>query len=445
MPNISLRRNSEMKKFVLSLIVLSVVLLATIVYERYFVQSEFGPSTMLAVILLSGFVLALIITLVSFETRYHELVTRIWMITISTCITYIVVDLAAGWMLIKPLSPRAVPDKVRHHKLVPNTNSTFESPDFSYFQRVNNLGIRGEDRPLEKAANHYRVVTLGDSFTMGKGVEDNQTFSALLEESLNKQKACDSTVIEVLNGGVDSYSPILSYLQLKTDLAPLDPDFIIHLLDVSDLLQEAAYRKLAVYDDKGEILAVPGSERKSLMNRRLRFWIDQHLFFTRLILFYTNKLFAGKGLGDDEVVTRANDELVRYTLENDDVDRGEQWASIFDSISRIKKYADEKSIPYLLVIYPWGHQVNDKEWLPGRYFFMSKDAKASDKYHHQIYELTKKHSIELVNLFPTFRAYNGAEPLYFDYDLHWTVQGQKLVSKGLEQYLMDNHANRWCN
>ena len=400
---------------------------------------------MLAVFMLFCFALALTVTLLSYETRYHETITRIWLLTISTGITFIVVDIMAGWLLIKPLSPALSPDKIRHHKLVPNTNSRFEQADFSYIQRVNNIGIRGKDRLLVKPENHYRILMLGDSFTMGKGVEDNQTFSALLENSLNKQKSCESRTIEVLNGGTDSYSPILSYLQLSTDLALSNPDVIILNLDASDLIQETAYRNAAVFDSEGHIVGVPGSSnRPILINQRIRKWIDKNMYFTRLLLFYFNNLADHKDLTVQNVVTRAHSELLKYTLTQDKTNRDEQWKSIFDSLSKIKQFADERSISFALVIYPWGHQLNDKEWNPGKYNFIPKGAIYSDKYHETINRLSAESGIKLINLFPTFRAYKSGKPLYFKYDMHWTTEGHKVMAAGLLKYLTDNYSSKWC-
>jgi hypothetical protein len=433
-----------MKKVTQALLFVTIAMIAIIIYERFFVQSQFGPSSMLAVLLLGCFALALITTLVLYETRFHIITTRIWLATISVGLTFLLADLIIGAILIKPLSPELTPDKVRHHKLAPNTYSRFEQQDFSYIQRVNNLGLRGEDTTLAKPSNYFRIIMLGDSFTMGKGVEDNQTFSALLENSLNQQKTCESTFIEVLNGGVDSYAPILSYLQLSHDLVPLKPDVVLLNLDVSDLLQEGAYRKEAVYDANNVITGVPGSDRPVLLNQRIRRWIDQNLFCTRLLLFYTNKLMGHKDLTVLGVVSRANPAILEHTLANDDTNRDEQWNLLFKSISKIKKFSDERSISFALVVYPWGHQVNEKEWLPGRYNFMPEGATVSDHYLETIYRLSKESGIEVVNLFPAFRSYDHDKPLYFNHDMHWTTEGHKVVASELEKHIMDNYSTAWC-
>jgi acid stress-induced BolA-like protein IbaG/YrbA len=232
---------------------------------------------------------------------------------------------------------------------------------------VNNAGLRGQNINIEKKANHFRILMLGDSFTMGKGVEDNQTFSALLQDFLNTENnVCDAKTIEVLNAGVDSYSPILSFIQLKRDLAPLDPDMVVLNLDVSDLIQETAYREEAIYGQDGEIQAVPGTKRNVSLNERIRGWVENNLYMTRLLLFYTNKILGYRDLTIRGVVNQANFEVAEHTLASDRKNRQAEWKMIFDSILKIKNFCDDREMIFLLTIYPWGHQVSDTEWIPGR-------------------------------------------------------------------------------
>jgi hypothetical protein len=94
----------------------------------------------------------------------------------------------AGYLLIKPLSPPLVPDDYVHRKMKPNTFSRFKTNEFDYIQRVNNIGLRGHNVDMVKGLNIYRILMLGDSLTMGKGVQDDETFSSILEESLRSKK-----------------------------------------------------------------------------------------------------------------------------------------------------------------------------------------------------------------------------------------------------------------
>src|SRR3990172_8380111 len=114
-------------------------------------------------------------------TRHRKLVGNLLLAFTVTVVTYFALDLAAGMLLIVPLSPPLVPDPYRHHALVPNSYAEIRQRDFAYIQRVNSLCLRGRETAVEKPKGTRRVLMLGDSFTMGKGVEDDQTFPGLIE------------------------------------------------------------------------------------------------------------------------------------------------------------------------------------------------------------------------------------------------------------------------
>jgi hypothetical protein len=431
-------------RLLLVLVALSGLTLGGMLFQQLVVEGALGPAALVVVIVLAAVLLALLVTLLLSRTRHRELVGKLWLAAFSMAIAYVVIDVVAGQLLIQPLSPPLVPDEHRHHRLVPNSNAEFRQPDFHYVQRVNNLGLRGPDTTVEKPPGTYRILMLGDSFTMGKGVEDDQTFTALLSVSLGKRIAdCGGPAIEVLNGGVDSYSPILSYIQLKRDIAPLRPDLVLLNLDVSDLVQETAYRAQAVFGEDGDIVAVPQLKSRDGIYEKLRDWTSRNLFFTRFILFHANKRLQHRELTVRDVVSEANFEIAAHTLDGDR-DRTEQWAAIFDSLRRIQSFADAQGIKFVLSIYPWGHQVNDREWVPGRYSYMAEDAKPSERSRDTVHRLAAAGGIELIDLFDIFRNQSGGEPLYFRYDAHWTTEGHRLMARGMEAALWPARLDALC-
>ena len=437
-----------MKKVFLTISISLVLVTAKFVHTQITVQQQFGPSSMLAVTLLLIAAAALLLSYLLIDTRHREKVIGFWLVSTSTAIAYILIDLLAGYVLITPLSPELVPDEVRHHKLVPNAYAKFEQKDFSYVQRNNRHGLRGTETTIEKPSDTYRILTLGDSFTMGKGVEDGQSFSALLDEQLNAQlSACRSPYsrVEVLNAGVDSYAPILSYLYLITELQEFDPDLVILNLDNSDLIQEAAYRSIAVRDAAGGISGVPGQDSKVPFSERIRNWIESNLYVTRLILFYTNKAMGHKDLTVRGVVTRANAEIIAHTLESDQVDRSAQWQDIFESLKLIQAFTKERSIRFIVSLYPWAHQVSEEEWVPGRYTYLTEEDRPRENYDRMIMALAEKAGIETISLYQSFREYAGSERLYFEHDPHFTIYGHRLMAAQLLNQLIDAGFNgEWC-
>jgi hypothetical protein len=432
-----------MRSVLLVLTIASGLLLAGFLYQQFIVEGSLGPSAFIGVAVLGMAFVVLVIMCLLARTRFKEIIGKALLAGTSVVLSYGVVDVVAGWALIRPLSPPLVRDAIRHHRLVPNSFSEFRQRDFAYVQRVNNLGMRGRDVVVEKPANTVRVLMLGDSFTMGKGVEDHETFSVLVEQILRQATAaCRGPEVEVLNGGVDSYAPILSHLQLKSDLRSLDPDVVVVNLDNSDLIQEAVYRQQATFGSDGEPLAVPATGQDSAYER-LRGWTERHLFFTRLLLSRANRALNYGGISVRQVVNELGREHFAHTLEGD-VDRTEQWRNIFDSLRRIRGVASEEGADFLLTTYPWGHQCSDKEWVPGRYAFMKEGETVTDVSARTIRRLAAIENIDVFEATPAFQAYRGDQKLYFDYDPHWTRAGHQVMATALAMYLADRYIAQWC-
>jgi lysophospholipase L1-like esterase len=425
-----------MKSFLFALLVLTLTFTAVYVVAKLFIYPPFGPLAIVVVAFLSAFSILLSICLSLIKRGKTETILKIGLVIGAVFLTYAVTEAIASYILIKPVSAPILSDPYRHHKFVTKTRSQFRGQEYQYTQTINNLGFRGPDINLTNVKDRYRILMLGDSFTMGKGVSDDQTFSALLEKSLNKDHK-----VQVFNAGVDSYAPILSYFQLTKDLPQLKSDLVILNLDMSDLIQEAAYRKKAVYGANGEILGIEGRKEDSKPPLRTRFrdWVDQHLYITRTIFFFIEEGEKRPDISIRNVVISPNFVTLRHTLADDSIDRTEQWENLFSSILKIKQYCDKNGMQFLLTIYPWGHQVNDKEWIPGRFRFIAKGSKISDKSIHTIEQLSKQNGIELLNVFPAFRSYSGSAPLYYSIDMHWTEAGHQIMARELEEYIRQKY------
>ena len=421
-------------------LVISLALTVAWIYDEVTRRgASFSATSLLAVTGFGAWALFSLASLILYRTRRRPAVVRIWLVALSLSLTYTALDVVTGLALIRPLSPPTIPDEVVHHKLAPNSRSHYRSRSFRYEQRVNDLGLRGSDIEPMKREDTYRILMLGDSFTMGKGVGDNETFSVLLEELLNARRpAADATAFQVLNAGVDSYAPILSALQLS-EMAPLlDPDFVALNFDMSDLVQEATYRAQATRRPDDGIMGVSGLREHEKRHRAVavRNWIDRHLYVTRLVIYYIHKVVGREAdLTIANSVTRAGRELLEHTLADDETDRGQQWRDVFESILDARRYCADRGIEFLLTIYPWGHQVSASEWVPGRRAFVPDGAVVSDRSVARLEAFAAANDIDLLNMFPAFRAYDGRSLLYFSYDMHWTPAGHALAAREYDRFL----------
>ena len=114
--------------------------------------------------------------------------------------------------------------------------------------RINSLGLRGDEVIVPKPPGVYRIVCLGDERTLATDVPEEETFVAQLEallQNYTRQR------VEVINAGVPGFCPLLSYLQVKHQLAVLQADVFVVNFDMSDVADDYHYRRLTAMSPEG--------------------------------------------------------------------------------------------------------------------------------------------------------------------------------------------------
>ena len=95
------------------------------------------------------------------------------------------------------------PDPLVYWRLKPNQNC-YTKIDHKPVH-INAQGTRGADFAVPKPPNTIRILSLGDSRTFGWGLSDSETYSARLQEGLQKRLGTSERV-EVINAGVNAWS-----------------------------------------------------------------------------------------------------------------------------------------------------------------------------------------------------------------------------------------------
>ena len=95
----------------------------------------------------------------------------------------------------------------------------------SSYVSINSLGFRDREYSATKPDDTYRIFALGDSFTYGWGVNNDEPYPKVLEEVLNLLS--DEKNFEVLNLGYfasldDHYHTFLRYIHYSPDLVILE-------------------------------------------------------------------------------------------------------------------------------------------------------------------------------------------------------------------------------
>lgn len=114
-----------------------------------------------------------------------------------------------------------MPHPLRLWALTPGAREGTES----FSLRINRDGMRGDDVPRERMPGELRILVLGDSCTMGFGVDEELTFCRLLEKRMRAREP--GRVIRVINGGVIGYSARQCYLLAQEALARTQADLLV--------------------------------------------------------------------------------------------------------------------------------------------------------------------------------------------------------------------------
>lgn len=162
-------------------------------------------------------------------------------VVLATMLAEILLLLFGGTVYPPPLYPgdrivadEAIGDPLIGWRLPPSTSLVETTDDFSVTYRSNAQGFRSK-RAFKDRAKRQRLAFLGDSYTFGTGVEDEETFAALLERDLRGTLA--------YNFGIGGFGIDQMWLTLRNYVLPLNPDLVILSFIRNDLDRSlSAYR-----------------------------------------------------------------------------------------------------------------------------------------------------------------------------------------------------------
>jgi len=118
------------------------------------------------------------------------------------------------------------------YELVPSYKAIFKRA----MLHTNSWGMRDKEYYQEKPAGVFRIALLGASYGMGEGVENNQTFEALLEEKLNQDHSgMDNTSYEILNFSVGGYTVSQKAALCNQKVQDFSPDAIFLVSNTSEI------------------------------------------------------------------------------------------------------------------------------------------------------------------------------------------------------------------
>ena len=299
---------------------------------------------------------------------------------------------------------------------LPNVHTTYGEPEFQNFVVHDSRGFRSQEVADHKSDDRIRILVLGDSFAWGVGVENDETFSAVLER-LDPR-------FEVINTGTNGYGTSQQLRLLEEEGLALDPDIVIVAFFWNDVAN--SYKRTPpAYALEGDALrytppapavsALAKPERRPKLRRRLG-RVASRTYTYRLvsdrgkILRYRVKHALGVPLEETEFVG--------------DEEREEAWRLELALLREIDRVSRDSGASTLIAIIPDQVQIQTDMQVLG----LDEDDYAVQE---RLLEFGARSGIAVLDLLPALRtAYQtDGVPLYYRWDRHLNRLGHERVAR----------------
>lgn len=313
--------------------------------------------------------------------------------------------------------PFLIPHPERGYAFKPSFTNEWRSAEYAVLVRLNELGLR--DAPLAEArAGGLRILTLGDSYTFGIGVESEESWPGVLERRLRSELPAALRPV-VFNAGLPAYGAH-QIRQLGEELIPkLEPQVVIFGMYTNSAWRVenpyVIFGQTLITTDRVDAMAI-GRSNELLITafppgplRALDLWFKQHLFVAAHLLSLANE---GRHWPDRPAPDDSPEGVARA------------WAPVLDEIDRLDRRVREAGAR--LIVLP----INAQE-IDGSFSDQQPRANAILRDH------CRTRSILFVDPLPELIARANGQPIHrFPSDGHWTAAPHAIAAERLEREIL---------
>lgn len=326
--------------------------------------------------------------------------------------------------------PRYRASEILPYELLPGSTGAHHHPEFVATESINLDGFRGEELLDDPAP---RILAIGDSFTFGYGDENSGAYPARLQRVLRDKTRSDR--LEVINAGFASgHMPDTYYAFLRARAAELAPDTIVLGLFVGNDIDELRFtdhvwvetdeRDLPTRIKRGDVEVVDGYRWPIPFGR----YDVPVLRNSHLAILVADALFVGiksKGRTFSQSIYRRSYTPVEVNA----------FAVAERALVGCSEIAAELGANFLVALFPAREQVYPNDYDLRDYPGGEPDF---DKPQRVLLEILERHDIASVDLLSAFRRGHESvmEPLYFQWDGHWSPPGNEYTAQLMADELM---------
>lgn len=334
--------------------------------------------------------------------------------------------------------------------------------------QTNSLGFRNDYEITEKPLQGVtRILSLGDSFTAGYRIGQDQTFSHLLENYYNKKD--DGRTYEVLISCIEE--PTTGFFYLSNWGINFNPDVIIIGITLgNDIVQ--SYIGL---DNKGKyVLNDTTAEISRNQNKdifRLKHSLENHMipkeclsssqtdynrkFFDeflkssatyRLIRNFSKTNYNGEAIismyGEkSKLKLHDGTDGLGYFLDSPPSEIKDAFKRLFRILNAYIILSKKHSFKLIVILFPQRFQVQDVDWTATvKHYHLEKDCFDLMKPNNKILDFCAKNSIDCIDPTMKMKAIFDAtrKSLYLpNGDMHWNAHGNVAVYESIKDKIYE--------
>ncbi len=345
----------------------------------------------------------------------------------------IIVMLIGSELLVRRVAPQEVlgwgersslePDNNFGWHLIPSTETRLRWSSYDYVVQANSLGFPGPEYSVQKDANTYRIMVVGDAFSSAEGVDTPNAWPRLLEEEL--ANLVSDKKIEVQNFAITGYGP-KQYESVVSHFAPIyKPDLIVIETFVNDF-QDVVWNNEDFQWSIGFGSADQDGPYSILRLEHLRRWVQLNILERLKETLRNQPNSEGYFLGNFSALERGQIDI-----------RSEASAIVHQSLQEIASSAEQVGAEVVIFMVPASVQVCSSDDLP----YYPRDVDLSDTSSYDINNPQRVMAEIAASLNIPF--YDLREPLttsdacpYQPRNMHWVKEGHELVSQYIAKVLL---------
>ena len=346
-------------------------------------------------------------------------------------------------------------DPVLGFEGVPNAKGYFATSQFKTLVTHNKEGFRDIDHEHKNHTNTFRILALGDSYTWGHGVENNQIYVKLLENY--------DTNIEVINMGGPGGDPpgelkVYKFRGLEYDHDIVLLGFYVGNDIVSYYPQEDDSPPQYGYNEKGEFVLIGKVQPPEIVEKirkeslekyspkkykglkeNMYYWLVQHIqlytFIDNFQNYYLRVIksspFWTKIKNIFGIENKYALGFLNYCKPEDSEEIQYGWNILYSTLETLKHYSSEAKAKLYVVIIPHVVQTSkniyDYELIRSGHDPSSFDL---EKPNNKLAEMCNKLGIDYLDLLPVMKEESSqGKLLYFPRDAHWNAEGHRIAAR----------------